>query len=261
LLHAEPEQITPGLFMIWIILFIIVIVISFILAYRSMKDFKEIPITPNLEYGLFLVKNTALFNLAYLSRIHKFITEQKSIISFERLLKGEESVLVIFGPKNILTSFPELELMELEDFLLPVSSPQNFDDPNKVSVNQTMGFQISSKQDPKKSLIVAPDFLKNLSLGENQRLFWQVVVSGLKEDSNFQVTLRALVNEPNAGTRAELAKKISAHIVEKTELNLSQRDETTSKVFDDFKKRALVPSEVAKFNVTSDELSGLLGLK
>jgi hypothetical protein len=247
--------------MIWIILFIIVVVVSFILAYRSMKDFKEIPITPNVEYGLFLIKNITLLDKLYLERIHKFSLEQKSIISFERLLKGGESVLVIYGPKNILTSFPELELVELEDFLLPISSPQNFDDPNKVSVNQSLGFQISSKADPKKSVIVSPEFLKNLNLEESQKLFWQVVVASLKEDNNFQVTLRALVNEPNAGTRAELAKKISSHIVEKTGLSLSQRDETTSKVFDDFKKRALIPSEVTKFNVTSEELLGLLGLK
>ncbi len=225
-----------------------------------MKDFKEIPITPSVEYGLFLVKNTAMLTKEYLDKIHQFSLENKAIISFERLIKGEESVLVIMGPKNMVTGFAELGLIELEDFLLPVSQPQNFDDPNKVSVNQSLGFVISAKDDPKKHLMISPGFLKQLNLEPNQKFFFQIVLSALKENSQFQLTIRALVNDADASKRAELAKKLGSHIAESTGLKIEEREETTTKIFMDFQKRALVPSEVSKFNLTADEVLGLLAL-
>lgn len=244
--------------MIWIILFIVVVVISFILAYRSMKDFKEIPITPALEYGLFLIKNPAILSKEYLEKIHKFSLENKAIISFERLIKGEESVLVIMGPKNIATVFGELGLVELEDYLLPISQAQNFDDPNKVSVNQSLGFVVSAKEDLKQHLTVSPNFLKDLTLEPHQKFFFQIVLSALKDLGNFQVTIRSLVNDADASKRAELAKKLQNHLTESTGLKIQEREETTSKIFTDYQKRALIPIEISKFTLIADEVLGLL---
>lgn len=81
-----------------------------------MRDYHEVP-SPKREYSLFLIRQTNNLDEQLLNAL---LYEQKlenSLISFERLIKGNKSALVIFGPKQLLLSHQStLNLLELEDY-------------------------------------------------------------------------------------------------------------------------------------------------
>ncbi len=102
---------------LWLALFALVVAISFVLALQSMHDYHEFPQYSGSDYGLFLIRNTAGLTTSVLDSIHNRILQNGLIVSLERLFKGTQSALVIFGPKEILTNFSsQLNLLELEDY-------------------------------------------------------------------------------------------------------------------------------------------------
>lgn len=112
---------------VWLILFLIVIGISFILAYRSMKDYLEVPHQSKAGYGLFLVRQISAFNLGFLESMYEHLLKEGLIVSLERLFKGGKSALTIFGPKNILNNYRnQLDLLELEDYAEGIDSKDYF---------------------------------------------------------------------------------------------------------------------------------------
>ncbi len=101
---------------LWVVLFILVVAISFVLAAQSMRDYSEDP-EKDRNYSLFLIRNTQGLSAQVLSSIKNELSETKSIISFERLFKGAKSALVVFGPRDlVLNHKTTLDLLELEDY-------------------------------------------------------------------------------------------------------------------------------------------------
>lgn len=80
-----------------------------------MRDFQLKPNAKN-DYSLFLVRNISKLNLDSFNSILNELSKKDLLVSFERLFKGEESALVVFGPKNILLNYQDLNLLELEDY-------------------------------------------------------------------------------------------------------------------------------------------------
>lgn len=102
---------------IWLILFFIVLFVSFFLAYRSIKDFQILP-PYSINTGLFLIKNTKGLTEEVLKGLFAGMVREDSTISIERVFKGSESALLVFGRKSILMSyFSILDLLELEDYI------------------------------------------------------------------------------------------------------------------------------------------------
>lgn len=170
---------------IWLMLFLLIIGISFILALRSMKDYQEIPKDSKVEYGLFLIRQTENFDASILDSIGKLILEGSLIISLERLFKGKKVALTIFGPKNILDKFREgLNLLELEDYTLDLDS-------KNVSI-----WEVGVKGAVKPNLDSPNNIFKSLSeLGDEDQFFWQVVLGAkkVKDNLSFQTQIRAVV--------------------------------------------------------------------
>lgn len=156
---------------LWLALFFLVIAISFILALRSMKDYQEIPQQSKLEYGLFLIRQKENFNSKALDSIRKFLLEEAGlIISIERLFKGSQAALTIFGPKSLLDKFAsEFNLLELEDYASVLESQHV--SAWEVGVKDVSRFKSGS-----------PDnVFQNLPLLESgDQFFWQVIVGGDK---------------------------------------------------------------------------------
>lgn len=156
----------------WVILFLLVIAISFTLALRSMRDYQEIPQKSKVEYGLFLIRQTANFHPRFLDNLHKEMTEKGLLISLERLFKGKKAVLTIFGPREFLEKFkPELDLLELEDYT------PNIDSKN-ISIWEVDGVDNVFSYLPQ--------------LGENDQFFWQVVLNPHEGKAGyFKIQIRA----------------------------------------------------------------------
>lgn len=81
-----------------------------------MHDF-EIKPNSKLEYGTFLIRNQKNLTPQLLMPLFSDLAKSNLLISFERLFKGHEGALVVYGPKNILMKYQDqFNFLELEDY-------------------------------------------------------------------------------------------------------------------------------------------------
>lgn len=249
--------------MIWIILFIIVVAVSAFFAYRSMRSFQELP-SPQLGYTLFLVNNLKEFTLQTLDKLFQYSLNNNSYFSLEVLFKGPQVVLAIFAPKDISGYFQNLGLIEIEDYLLGQENESQVQSATsttpKTDVNHAYAWLIQPKNNLKKKISVSENFFRMLDLKDNQKFFWQVVASPVKNsDIQFQVTIRAMVEEADPNLRVELAKEMDREINSGTGLLRQANLNSNSEMYNNFKKRTLIPKEVRKFILQKEEIYDLLG--
>lgn len=150
---------------LWIILFLLIVGISFLLALRSMRDYQEIPQTKTTEYGLFLIRQIENFDENILNSLREHIHAENLILSIERLFKGKQTALAVFGPKKVLGNFADrLNLLELEDY-----ADLNHED--------TFTWEIGMKNSKNISLENLNNNFKNMpELAGEDQFFWQVVI-------------------------------------------------------------------------------------
>ncbi len=169
----------------WIILFLLIILVSFVLAFQSMRDFAQKPTDSKESFGLFLIKNLNALNEEVLGQLHSQMAPKGLIFSVEKLFKGNKAALVVFGPRNFLQNFHSaLDLLELEEYTSV--------DPKEVlawEVNVTSG-----------NLNGLPQFL------ETEQFWWQVILKPHKKDYLCQI--RAVAWAKDEKRRADLAQKL-----------------------------------------------------
>lgn len=167
---------------LWLILFILVIGISFLLALRSMIDYQEIPQQTKVEYGLFLIRQIESFDTDILNVIKDRLHTDQLIISIERLIKGSQAALTVFGPKKILADFiDKLNLLELEDYT------------TNWAGKEVSTWEIGVKDPQKLRHEDFDNIFKNLpELAEEDQFFLQVVLSpkGKQDNVPFQTQIR-----------------------------------------------------------------------
>lgn len=249
--------------MLWIVLFVLIVLISAFLAWRSMKGYQELP-EESLTHGLFLIKNLEALTGESIARLHSFALNNNLILSLEKLFKGKDSAIVIFGPANLSENFQELGLVELEDYLLTAKDSKTpvFEE-KKVNLNDSFPWTIQPKNNSKKDLTIKTGFLKSEDLEVNQRFFWQIVLSPIRgTPTNFQSTVRAIVVDPSPISRVEFAKKIDNQIQNFTGLSKKTTEvQSSAGIFESFRQRTLIPKEISPFVLSGEELMNLLGLK
>ncbi len=238
--------------LIWLGLFFLILVISFLLATRSMKNFQEIPLK-HLEYSLYLIQSSEYLNPDIIKRIHNLALMLESVISFEKLSKGQQTVTAIYAPRQFEREFPELNLLELEDYISIEPDPTG----RKIVKDTTLPWVIAPKNS-KKEVASEGSFFEQITLSDMQHFFWQIVVSPIKQSNDFQVTIRAMVSEKDPATRVELAKKIDSLINHTTGLIKESRQQSSGIIFDSFAKRTIIPKEVMKFELNAKEILKLL---
>jgi hypothetical protein len=241
--------------MIWVAAFFIIILVSAVMAFRSMRDYEEFPENLSLN-TVFFLGNPQAFTEQTLDKLHGLFLERKHLFSLERLIKGKEKALVLFGPKELAGFLPELNLVELEDYLGELDSDITGLNPEKrVSVNQTVTWLIEPKNNAKRQLHLGTQ-LKELSIGDQQKVFIQVVGEPQKdkEGEYFQSTLRIIVADTDPIERVNLAKKVNQAFTDATGLNKHEDNFPEVKKFESFKKRTLIPKEVADFKLTAQEI-------
>lgn len=80
-----------------------------------MRNYHE-PVLVSKGNGLFLIRKTANLSLEFLNSLWNFL--DVNLLSLERLFKGGESALLIYGPKDLLKKYQtHLDLLELEDYI------------------------------------------------------------------------------------------------------------------------------------------------
>lgn len=194
---------------LWLILFLLVVGISLILAYRSMKDYQELPQKSKVEYGLFLIRQLDNFDIKFLDSIRLLAMKQDLIISLERLFKGGQAVIAIFGPKIILDQFIDrLNLLELEDYAESL-------DCQEMGVWE-MGVKDAGKFNP---VNLNNIFVSLPMLDDGEQFFWQVVLGRnqtqiraafLTKDPHRKKILIPLLQSLGAGELVKIPKPFSA---------------------------------------------------
>lgn len=240
----------------WIILVLIVGALSFILAFRSMKNYKEVP-KDKENFSNFLIRDKTHLDDQIIQQLHSFLKGKNTIAAFERLVKGEEDVTLLFGPASLVENFPTLDLFEVEDYLLTSGVDHPLAKANKVFVNQVSAWEVLPKKHT--NLEIKEGFLKGLGLGENQRFFMQVILQPQEDKNNsqnypFQATIRCMVVEDEPSRRVEVYKKLSSHIATFSNLETATKTHTNSHLFIDYSKRSFFPKEVSKFTLNSREI-------
>lgn len=210
---------------LWILLFVLVMAISFVLALKSMKDYREIPEKSGQSYGLFLIRKSESLTKELLVIIHDNFLKKEGIISFERLIKGDKSALVVFGPKNILVNFKDmLSLLELEDY-------------TGVNIKDASAWEVGVKDG---------HYFKNFpSLSGDEQFWWQLVLSAKKgksaPDKLFQGQIRAVVICGDHSRRTYLTQ-ILQNLSPGRFVKLPQAF-STEQIIDFYQKRSLKPDE------------------
>lgn len=165
----------------WMFIFAAVLATSYLLALRSMRDFQEIP-GEDENYSLFLIRNLDELTIATLETLHDNFLKSGQIIGFERLFKGHQSALVIFGPARLYGAFRNLDLLELEDY-------------TKLSAGHVAVWEIGIK----KSSTWTGIFTKFPPLAHTEQIWWQVLLS-----ARFKPQIRAAVISADADRRHSL---------------------------------------------------------
>lgn len=190
-----------------------------------MADFAENPAGKKQKYGLFLIRNSRALNKSILDSIHELILKENLIISFERLIRGGESALVVFGPQGILQSFSEvLHLLELEDYA-------------KVDPAAWQVWEMGARKQEK--INSTGSFFKDLPpLPGNEQLWWQLVLKAENpqgEDKFFQGQIRVVTSS----TMPELKNPTAGDLIK------VPKPFTKDQIFDFYKKRTFINN---KFN-------------
>lgn len=220
-----------------------------------MRDYEEFPENLNLS-SVFFLGNPNAFIAETLNKLHELLLEKKNFFSIERLIKGKEKALVLSCPRELSGFFPELNLVELEDYLGeldPGLSEGNSE--KKVNVNETLTWLIEPKNNAKRQLHIGSE-LKELELGEGQRVFIQLVGEPQKdgEGEHFQSSIRIMVSDSDSIERVNLAKRVNQVFENATGLKKHEDNLPEVKKFESFKKRALIPKEVSEFKLTAQEI-------
>lgn len=206
---------------LWIVLFLLIVAISFVLAIRSMKDYQEIPQQTKEEYSLFLIKRIGGFDTDILGSILEDIAKRGLIISIERLFKGNFTTLTIFGPKSVLKQFNnELGLVELEDYAA------------RLETSNISTWEIGVKD----ALKFNPDDLNNIfngmpKLDAEDQFFWQVVIG------KNQTQIRAALYSKDSKKHTTLVPLLQS--LQMGSLNKIPRPFSTGQMMDFYRLRTL----------------------
>lgn len=241
--------------MIWIILFVIIVIASAILAWVSMKGYQEFP-PQNFEHSLFLINNPELLSEETIKKIYNYSLNNELIFSIEKLYKGEDKAIILFGPTAIIRALDDLKLTELEDYLLPKTRTlKNPGDYKAVSVNNTITWTLNPEKSSKGKLILKDDFTRIEGISADERVFIQFVLSPHKNtELGFQTTIRVMVVSEDPNKRIELAKNADEQMKSSSNLIKKESGNSVSSPFDSYKLRSLIPKELSPLTITSGEL-------
>ena len=201
-----------------------------------MHDFE---IKPNLklEYGTFLIKNPTNLNPDTLTPLLADLAKANLLISFERLFKGHEGVLVVYGPKNILLRYQnQFNFLELEDY-------------TGIDLNHIAIWEVEVHDKPN-FRDKFPDLLPD------EQIWFQIILRINKKDLSFFPTrIRVVLTSQDESRLKELTKDFQ----EKYKLILPKIPQPYSKsqMFEFYKKRSFIKEGGGDINLAIEDILNL----
>jgi hypothetical protein len=214
-------------------IFLIIIAVSFILAYYSMRDFQEIP-SPE-KNGIYLIQSPNAFTTDLIAELCNKMNGE--VVSVERLFKGTQSALIIFGSKQILEAFPALNLLELEDYTGITTAKLSWE----------MGVKDSLKD-------IGNIFEGIPNLYTNEQFWWQLVLQPEKGSRDWQAQIRAVLLSDDQSRQ----KQLSFSLQKLSKLVKIPRPLTSDQIYQAYVHRAYVVSS-KPMSVGSEDILKLVG--
>lgn len=227
----------------------VVLGVSFFLAFRSMGDYREAPAL-SAPFSVFLVGNPKALSLDNFQKLHEAALNGKSILSFERLFKGSKRALVVFGPVDLLRPFSQnLGLTEIEDYSRKVTKEMRAWEVGKKSLRTS---------------IESPGILNDIpSLKEDEEFWWQVVVRS-QANLMFDATIRAVFRGSDDGSLAGRQEELSG-IGKSQGFSILPQAYSSEQVIKFYHERSLpfgsVTSQGSPMTLSVEEAYSLLGLQ
>lgn len=225
---------------LWIALFILVVVLSFVLAAKSMRDYQEVP-SERGDYGLFLIRNRGGLTAELFHSIHDELLSSGLSISFERVFKGKESALLVFGPRILLAKFNQiLSLLELEDY-------------TNIDIDTTLAWEIginsNTEQSEQKIFSQMPQLL------DQEQFWWQLVL--WVSSKSFHGQIRAVLKSEDPLKRKNISQ-ILQNLPHKKLVKLPKAF-SNSQLMDFYKKRSF-QKKVKGNSLNSVEIMQLISI-
>lgn len=242
---------------IWIILFLIVLLVSFLLALKSMSDYRDRPNNFGQPYSLYLIQNPQALTEPVMDQLYQASLKDGLILSLERLYKGSQTVLVVYGPIVIMKPFYNpLGLLELEEYSHKVDL-----DKEEVLAWE-MGLKGLSEVTPPKP----KSKVELLDLENHEQCWWQITFRPVvaSKDSGFESVIRAVV-VTGTKTRALEAQQELLKIGAGLGLALIPQAFSKTQLLDFYKSRSL-PTNLVNIQrgetslLNSKQLLGILNI-
>lgn len=216
---------------IWLVLFFIVLFVSFILALRSMSDYREKPLNFTPVYSLYLIQKPQALTMEMLDKLYQQLLPDGLILSFERLFKGHKKALVVFGPASVLRQFDsQLGLLELEDYSQAINL-EKINSPESVFLIWQMGFK--GNKSGEGGVLSLP-----VNLESHEQFWWQAVLRPDKKD-RWQGVIRAAVTAVTRSRASILSEGLSAI----GNLSLIPQAKTAFQLAKDYQERSISAEE------------------
>lgn len=236
-------------FLLWGLVTFFLVVVSYFLAKRSMKDFEELP-DKSYGYSLFLIRNLEALGNAVAQKIYTISHQNDCVFSFERLSRGGEQAVVLFMPSKYAANFPELNLLEIEDYLIGET-------PAKNKITKDKSFIALLKLATPPNINIREQFSK-LELKDDEMVSFQIVTSAdASSPGVLQATLRCLIYDNDPTRRIEIAKLI-INLVENGNSGIIVQNKDGTAAFEGFLNRTYTPKEVAKSLLKIEDILSML---
>lgn len=234
---------------VWLILFFLVLSISFVLALRSMNDYQELPWSKTSAYALFLIRKPLFLTAEVLKNLHEKLLPEKMLLSLERLGRGARVAVVVYGPEAILHPLKDvLGLLELEDYSQKIAGRE------AGAAVWEMGLKSSLQELTEGEAVDFP------VPEEKEEIFWQLVLSPQKNGS-FKAVARALVLADNHAQAQFLEEKVIKSLAPKG-LAVLPQPYSADQRFKVYQQRSIPKSsEVGgELNLRGPQIRSLLGI-
>ncbi len=226
--------------MIWLLVLVIIFLISFFLAWASLRDFHEFPKSSH-DYASFWIQNPPALTPELIDKIHALSLEKEYIVSFEKIWRKDSEALVIYAPRALINQIPQLSPIEIEEY------------PAKININQTQTLELSPKSNQSLELNLPQHLSGFLKLVADEGFLWQVTARPHQDSQHsFQVTIRTGVAAKEPKRRVDMIKILTDKLSEYTSLTKHQKKKSSLAVYELYKKRGFKPKEVGKFLVPSN---------
>lgn len=216
-----------------ILLFIFILAISFFLSLYSMRDFQQKP-SSKQDYGLFLVRNLNNLSMDFILQFLSGLSRFGFLVSFEKLFRGSQEALVLYGPKNILSKNTQgLNLLELEDY-------------TAVEMENTSIFEVGVKG--------TSDLRQYLpQLFDNERIYFQIILNTKNKNLDLIPSqIRVIIFCQNQDRLKEITSQFHENF--KESLPKIPKPFSKGQMFEFYKSRSYIKSEKMTLNLKAEDI-------